>query len=97
MRRHEFGFETGPLEEWLDDVVVASRQLLGRAADRVDRLVEDVLRDASEVARNASDLLDDFLGSLDERNHGGRRDDDRSDDPAAGSPRSTQQRGTCPD
>jgi len=90
MRRHEFGFETRPLEEWLDEVVVASRQLLDRAADRVDRLVEDVLRDASEVARTASDLLDDFLASVDEKNHCGRRDDDRSDDPAADAPRSTQ-------
>jgi len=92
MRRHEFGFESRPFEEWIDDVVVASRKLLDRAADRVDRLVEDVLRDASEVARTASDLLDDFLESFDDRNHSGPGDDDRPEDTPSDAP--SQRRDT---
>lgn len=67
MRRREFGFDVRALEDWLEDVALLSRKLVDHAVDRVDRLVEDVLRDADEVARRAVDLFDGFLASLDER------------------------------
>jgi hypothetical protein len=67
MRRHDFGFDRGPLERWLDDLVLASRRLVDHTVDRVDRLVGDVLRDADEVARRAVDLFDGFVASLHER------------------------------
>ena len=79
MRRHEFGFDSRHLEEWLDGVVAASRRLVDHAVDRVDHLVVEVRRDASEVARIASDLLDDFLQSLDERERRSARRDGAPD------------------
>jgi hypothetical protein len=83
MRRHEFGFETRPLEEWLDGVAIASRKLVDDAVDRVDHLVEEVLRDASEVARNASELLDRFLASLDEREQTDASRDEEREEPSS--------------
>jgi hypothetical protein len=58
-----FGNDASSLEEWLERIVLQSRTFVDHLAERVDRLVDDVRRDAAEVARSASDLFDDLLRS----------------------------------
>jgi hypothetical protein len=70
--RSPFDFESidAWLHEWVDErfahVASASRVLVEHAVEHVDRLVEDVVADASEVARRAADLFDDIVASFDE-------------------------------
>lgn len=67
MTRHGSPFDLGALDEWLEEVAAASRTLIAHVVDHVDRLVEDVVSDANEVARRAVDLFDDVVASLHER------------------------------
>jgi hypothetical protein len=70
MRPHDSAEGLGSLEAWLAGIADASRTLVEHAVGHVDRLVEDVLADATDVARRAADLFDDLVASLDERDPG---------------------------
>jgi hypothetical protein len=67
MRPHDSAEGFGSLEAWRADIVDASRTLVEHAVGHVDRLVEDVLADATDVARRAADLFDDLVASQGER------------------------------
>ncbi len=66
MRPHDSAEGLGSLDEWLAGIADASRALVAHAAGHVDRLVEDVIADAADVARRAADLFADLVASLDE-------------------------------
>ena len=67
MTAHGSPFDLRSLDEWLAGIAAASRVLVEHAVDHVDRLVEDVIADANDVARRAVALFDDLVASLDER------------------------------
>jgi hypothetical protein len=67
MRPHDSPFDLGSKGEWLAGIADASRALVEHATDHVDRLVEDVIADAKDVARHAADLFEDIIASQGER------------------------------